>query len=277
MEKGEGTLRVGFIGAGNMAFAIAKGLINDGMLRSENIYASAPSMVNLSKMKDLGCNVTHDNSSVIKACYAVILCVKPHLAVSVLQDLQGKDCWNERKLIISVISGIQINALESYFPEGTPVIRGMPNIPISVSAGAFAFCCGKSATLADAGWVKELFIPLGLCEEVPENLLNVVCGLSGSGPAYVYTVIQAMSDGAVKMGLPRYLATKFAAQAVMGAAKMVLETGKHPDVLRDEVCSPAGTTISGLHCLERGGVRASFIDAVEAATLKAKEQSEFSK
>ena len=173
-------------------------------------------------------------------------------------------------MIISIAAGLPLAKLEGHLPGGARVIRVMPNTPALVGASATAYALGKAATAADGELAQQLFSSVGVAYQMRESLLDAVTGLSGSGPAYVYLVIEALSDGGVACGLPREVATRLAAQTVLGGAKMVLETGLHPGALKDMVTSPGGTTIEGLHELEKGGLRASLINAVRAAAEKSK-------
>ncbi len=185
-----------------------------------------------------------------------------------MAGLRGK--FTDNHLLISIAAGVTLTKLEGALPPGARVIRVMPNTPALVGAGASAFALGKSATAADGELAKKLLSAVGIAFQVKESLLDAVTGLSGSGPAYVYQFIEALSDGGVAAGLPRDMATKLAAQTVLGAAKMVLETGQHPGALKDQVTSPGGTTIEGLHELEKGRMRAIVMSAVRAATEKSK-------
>lgn len=263
-------MAVGFIGAGRMAQAMARGFISAGIIQAGNITASDtdPRMLNYMK-KDLGVNVTESNKEVVQKSRMIVLAVKPNVVSPVLQEVSNT--VSKEKLVVSIAAGIPIADIEKLLPEGSKVIRVMPNTPALVQAAASVLAPGRAVDDNDTELVIELLRCFGIAEPGSEKLLDAVTGLSGSGPAYAFTAIEALSDGGVKMGLPRDLATKLAAQTLLGAAKMVLETGKHPGQLKDEVCSPGGTTIAAMHKLERGGFRASLIDAVEAATLRAKE------
>jgi pyrroline-5-carboxylate reductase len=176
----------------------------------------------------------------------------------------------ERHLLVSIAAGVTLAKMEANLPAGIRIIRVMPNTPALVGASASAFALGKTATPDDGQIVSTLFSAVGVAFQVKESLLDAVTGLSGSGPAYVYMIIEALSDGGVAAGLPRDIATKLAAQTVLGGAKMVLETGLHPGTLKDMVTSPGGTTIEGIHELEKGSLRAALINAVRAATEKSK-------
>lgn len=263
-------MAVGFIGAGRMAQAMARGFISAGIIQAGNITASDtdPRMLNYMK-KDLGVNVTESNKEVVQKSRMIVLAVKPNVVSPVLREVSNT--VSKEKLVVSIAAGIPIADIEKLLPEGSKVIRVMPNTPALVQAAASVLAPGRAVDDNDTELVIELLRCFGIAEPGSEKLLDAVTGLSGSGPAYAFTAIEALSDGGVKMGLPRDLATKLAAQTLLGAAKMVLETGKHPGQLKDEVCSPGGTTIAAMHKLERGGFRASLIDAVEAATLRAKE------
>jgi pyrroline-5-carboxylate reductase len=194
--------------------------------------------------------------------------VKPDQVAAVLAEQRGN--FTNAHLLISIAAGVTLAKMEAALLAGTRVIRVMPNTPALVGEAAAAFALGKSATAADGELVKKLLSAVGIAFQVKESLLDAVTGLSGSGPAYVYQFIEALSDGGVAAGLPRDIATKLAAQTVLGAAKMVLETGQHPGALKDQVTSPGGTTIEGLHELEKGKMRATVMSAVRAATEKSK-------
>ncbi|XP_045181487.2 pyrroline-5-carboxylate reductase 1, mitochondrial-like [Mercenaria mercenaria] len=266
-------MAVGFIGAGRMAQAMARGFITSGIIKAGNITASDPDprMLNYIK-KNLGINITDSNKEVVQKSQMIVLAVKPNVVSLVLQEVSPT--VSKEKLVVSIAGGIPISFIEKNLPEGSKVIRVMPNTPALVLAAASVLAPGKEVDSNDTELVIELLQCFGIVEPGSEKLLDAVTGLSGSGPAYAFTAIEALSDGGVKMGLPRDLAIKLAAQTLLGAAKMVLETGKHPGQLKDEVCSPGGTTIAAMHKLERGGFRATLIDAVEAATLRAKELGE---
>lgn len=260
--------KVGFIGAGKMCQALIHGMTHSGILKNDDIWISAPSMNNLKQFEEIGCNVTHSNEEVLFHCMIVFLCMKPNILQKIGPEMKE---WKDNHLVVSVASGITLNCLQQFTPAKTHFIRCVPNTPSAVHAGASAIARGLYTTDDDVKMIIELMRTIGICEEVLESQINAICGLSGSGPAYVYTIIQSMADGGVKMGLPKPLALRFAAQTVMGASKMVLETGEHPEVLRDNVCSPGGTTIAAMHTLEKSGVRAAMMNAVETATLQAAE------
>jgi len=196
----------------------------------------------------------------------MFVAVKPDEVGDLLKEISPG--LNEKHLIVSIAAGVTLAKMEASVPPGTRVVRVMPNTPALVGASASAFALGKAATPEDAQLVTELLSSVGIAYQVKESLLDAVTGLSGSGPAYVYMIIEALSDGGVAAGLPREVATKLAAQTVLGGAKMVLETNLHPGALKDMVTSPGGTTIEGLHELEKAGLRAGLMNAVRAATEK---------
>jgi pyrroline-5-carboxylate reductase len=262
-------LTIGFLGAGKMATALAKGFVNAGLVTGKQIIASdVIQAASAAFAKEVGAKTTAFNPDVVKFADVLILAVKPHQVTEVLAEIH--DQFSEKNLFISIAAGVPLAKIESALPEGSRVIRVMPNTPALVGASASAFATGKSATSEDSALVQKLLASVGVAYQVKENLLDAVTGLSGSGPAYVYQFIEALSDGGVASGLPRDVATKLAAQTVLGAAKMVLETGQHPGALKDMVTSPGGTTIEGLHELEKGKLRGTVMSAVRAATEKSK-------
>src|SRR5579859_2984708 len=262
-------LTIGFLGAGKMATALARGFIQAELVGPKDMIAADPVAAARKHFTDeMGVATTEANAVVAKTANVLILAVKPDQCSSVLAGLRGNFTGNQ--LLISIAAGVTLTKLEDALPAGTRVIRVMPNTPALVGAGASAFALGKSATAADGELAKTLFSAVGIAIQVKESLLDAVTGLSGSGPAYVYQFIEALSDGGVASGLPRDIATKLAAQTVTGAAQMVLQTGLHPGTLKDQVASPGGTTIEGLHELEKGKLRGTVISAVRAATEKSK-------
>ena len=262
-------LKIGFIGAGKMAAALACGFIRGELASPREIIASDP--VDAARKHfaaEVSAKTVAANAEVAKFAGVLILATKPDQVSAALAEIRG--AFTENHLLISIAAGVTLAKLEAALPAGARVIRVMPNTPALVGAGASAFALGKSATVADGELAKKLLSAVGLAFQVKEPLLDAVTGLSGSGPAYVYQFIEALSDGGVAAGLPRDIATKLAAQTVLGAAKMVLETGQHPGALKDQVTSPGGTTIEGLHELEKGKLRATVMSAVRAATEKSK-------
>ncbi len=262
-------LSIGFLGAGKMATALAKGFVQAGLVAGKQIIASDISDVACAAFaKETGAKTAGSNSAVAKATEVLILAVKPDQVAGALADI--RDHVTEKHLLISIAAGVTIARLEAGLSGDARVIRVMPNTPALVGASATGFALGKYATAADAETARKLFSAVGVAFHVKEPLLDAVTGLSGSGPAYVYLFIESLSDGGVAAGLPREVATKLAAQTVLGAAKMVLETNQHPGALKDMVTSPGGTTIEGLHELEKGKFRGTVMSAVRAATDKSK-------
>ncbi len=265
--------KIGFIGGGKMGEALCKGIIKAGLSNVDNIMMS-DIVVERCKFlhHEIGVKVTQNNKDIVAFADVVVLAVKPQIMGEVLNTMKN-DITN-RHLVVSIAAGIPIKFIESRMPPGARIVRVMPNTPCLVSASATAYALNKYATNADSQLVSHLFSAVGRAFQLDEKYLDAVTGLSGSGPAYVYMVIEALSDGGVKMGLSRDVATILAAQTVFGAAKMVLETGQHPALLKDAVTSPGGTTIEGISTLEEGGLRSALIRAVEAATVKSKKLGE---
>jgi pyrroline-5-carboxylate reductase len=262
-------LNIGFLGAGKMATALARGFVNAEIVFPREIIASDPfDTARKTFAREIGAKTVAANVDVAKFANVLILATKPDQVSAALAEISG--AFTKNHLLISIAAGVTLAKLETALPAGARVIRVMPNTPALVGEGASAFALGKSATGADGELAKTLLSAVGVAFQVKESLLDAVTGLSGSGPAYVYQFIEALSDGGVASGLPRDIATRLAAQTVLGAAKMVLETGQHPGALKDQVTSPGGTTIEGLHALEKGRLRATVMSAVRAATEKSK-------
>jgi len=265
------TVCVGFIGAGKMATALAQGLIAAGFTEAQNVMASDVNAATRDMFTQAtGATTTASNRQVLEDSQVVILAVKPQALASLLNEITAD--VQPRHLIVSIAAGIRLATLESALGDRR-VIRVMPNTPCLVGAGASGYARGSHATWDDAELVARLLGTVGVAHEVPEGLLDAVTGLSGSGPAYVFEMIEALSDGGVLMGLPRGIATQLAAQTLLGAAKMVLETGEHPGALKDSVTSPAGTTIAGLRVMEQAGLRGILMNTVQAATERSRELS----
>jgi pyrroline-5-carboxylate reductase len=262
-------LSIGFLGAGKMATALARGFIRAGLVTAKQIIASdVNERARAAFTEETGAKTTGSNSEVAKFAEVLILAVKPDQVGGALGEI--RDGISDKHLVISIAAGVTLGKLEAGLGTDARVIRVMPNTPALVGSSATGFALGKSATSADAEIATRLFSAVGVAFQVKESLLDAVTGLSGSGPAYVYLFIESLSDGGVAAGLPREVATKLAAQTVLGAAKMVLETGQHPGALKDMVTSPGGTTIEGLHELEKGRLRSTVMSAVRAATEKSK-------
>ena len=263
------SLTIGFLGAGKMATALARGFIRAEIVFPREIIASDLSEVARAAFtKETGAQTTASSADVLQFANVLVLAVKPDQVAGILAEQRGN--FTDEHLLISIAAGVTLAKMEAALPADTRVIRVMPNTPALVGEAAAAFAPGKSATAADGELAKKLLSAVGIAFQVKESLLDAVTGLSGSGPAYVYQFIEALSDGGVAAGLPRDIATKLAAQTVLGAAKMVLETGQHPGALKDQVTSPGGTTIEGLHELEKGKLRGVVMSAVRAATEKSK-------
>ncbi len=260
----------GFIGAGKMATALVQGMLRARVARDDTIVASDPvEAARTSLQAESGIAVFESNLDVVKQSEVVVLAVKPQSMSHVLEELRR--AITPEHLVISIAAGITIESIVSGLGQHTRVVRVMPNTPALIGEGISAFALGKGARPEDAALVEDLLGAVGQSVKVTESMLDAVTGLSGSGPAFVYLMIEALSDGGVRAGLPRETASLLAAQTVLGAARMVLETGEHPAALKDQVASPGGTTIAGLHELEKGGVRAALIDAVVAATRRSAE------
>ena len=264
------TPAIGFVGAGNMAGALILGLIESKAIPPGRIVASDVKKERLRELaKKYGIKVTMDNHALVRECSVVVLSVKPQV-VDKLLTVIGPDIRGDH-LVISIAAGVPLAALEARLPAGTRVVRTMPNVAALALAGATAIAPGTHATARDLRAATALFEATGRVVTLDESLLDAVTGLSGSGPAYVMVMIDALADGGVKVGLHRDTALLLAAQTVFGAAKLLLDTGDHPGRLKDMVTSPGGTAIAGIHTLESGGLRRTLIDAVEVATRRAAE------
>jgi pyrroline-5-carboxylate reductase len=258
---------IAFIGAGQMARALAQGFVRAGLVRGESIAASDPSPAAREAFAKAvpGARLLESNGAAVGHGEVVFLAVKPQSVAAATADSGG--AVDESRLVVSIVAGIPLAKLAKQLGT-TRVVRVMPNTPCLVGESASAFCVGSGATREDSKLVAELLGAVGVAFQVEEHLLDAVTGLSGSGPAYGYVMIEALADGGVRMGLPRDVALTLAAKTMLGAAKMVLESGEHPAVLKDRVASPGGTTIAGLKALEDRGVRGALIAAVEAATRR---------
>jgi pyrroline-5-carboxylate reductase len=262
-------LSIGFIGAGTMATALAKSLIHAQIVHAKDIIASDPGeLAREAFTRTIGAKTTPSNALVVKSSNVVLLAVKPDQVTNVLAEIRGN--FTENHLLISIAAGVPLAKLETELQTGSRLVRVMTNTPALVNAAVSLFAVGKSALPADAELTQKLFSAVGVAFPIKEQLLDAVTGLSGSGPAYVFMFIEALSDGGVATGLPREVATRLAAQTVMGSAKMVLETGLHAGALKDMVTSPAGTTIEGIHELEKGHFRGTVMSAVRAGTEKSR-------
>lgn len=253
-----------------MGTALVEGAIRSGAVAAENITGVDPWQAARDHFAKATGAAVADGISALAGCEVILLCTKPHDVAAALRDASIAS-HGKPLLVISIAAGITLAALETAAAANLRIVRAMPNTPALVGKGAAGYCMGTRATREDADLARLLLGAVGVAVEVPERLMDAVTGLSGSGPAYVYLVIEALADGGVQAGLPRADALCLAAQTVLGAAAMVLETGGHPAVLKDMVTSPGGTTIAGLAELERQGLRAALMGAVAAATRRAAE------
>jgi pyrroline-5-carboxylate reductase len=258
-------VRFAFIGGGNMAEALVKGLLSGLGVKPQQIMATdvVPERCTYMQMT-YGITASADNKHAVQESTVVILAVKPQIMPTILEEIAP--VVNSEKLVISIAAGITLQTLQRSLGDSRRVVRVMPNTPALVLAGAAGISPGQAATAQDVALVEQIFNAVGRAMVVSDEMMDVVTGLSGSGPAFIFALIEGLADGGVLMGLARQTATLLAAQTVLGAAKMVLETGKHPGELKDMVTSPAGTTIAGMHALESGGLRGLMMEAVRRAT-----------
>jgi pyrroline-5-carboxylate reductase len=261
--------RLAFLGGGVMANAILRSLLQAGLVSPGQVSVSEIVPERREALAALGVRAVTTNGEAAANAEVLILAVKPYVVSAVLREL--RESLRAEQLVVSIAAGVTLGQIEADLPEGVPAIRVMPNTPVQVGAGAAALCRGSHATAEQAELVRQLFEAGGRCVEVTEAQMDAVTGLSGSGPAYVAVIIEALADGGVKMGLPRDVALTLAAQTVLGTGQLILETGEHPAVWKDRVSTPGGTTIAGLAALEEAGVRSGLIKAVEAATRRAAE------
>ena len=263
-------MTIGLIGCGKMGSALTLGAIKKGVFESHQVLAYDPVPAAIAALGN-GISAAKSLEEAIHESDILLLCVKPYQVSEVLAKIPPLVQSSNNLLVISIAAGVKIETMEESCNHQARIVRAMPNTPALVGEGAAAFALGKKATDADADFTEKLFGSIGIVYEVKESLLDTVTGLSGSGPAYVYTFIEALADGALLEGLPRDQALALATQTVLGAARMVADSSEHPSVLRDRVTSPGGTTIAGLAALEEGAFRSSAINAVKAATKKARE------
>lgn len=268
---GDFTPAVGFIGAGRMATALARGCLHSGLVSRDQMLAADPhsDARNAFASQVAGVQVFDSNEPILTQADLIILAVKPQVMLAVLADIAGLVA--ERQLFVSIAAGITLARLAEGLPSGTRLVRVMPNTPCLVGLGASCFSRGPTATQADARHVEQILSSVGQAFEVPESSLDAVTGLSGSGPAFIYRVIESLADGGTAMGLPAELALQLAAQTAKGAAEMVLTTGRSPAELREQVTSPGGTTLAGLNELAKLQGAEAFRDAVVAATKRSEE------
>lgn len=264
-------MKLGVIGCGKMGTALVQGAIRAGVVSVADVVGCDPFLGSREAfMKATGSRVVADLSEVASFGEVLLLCTKPQDLLAALGDA-AKSANGEARLVISIAAGVTLESLESVVPANFRIVRAMPNTPALVGYGAAGYCLGTRTHADDAQAAQSLLGAVGLAVQVPEKLMDAVTGLSGSGPAYIYMVIEALADGGLRSGLSRADAVRLSAQTVLGAAAMVLETGEHPAVLKDMVTSPGGTTIAGLAELERHGLRSALIEAVTAATRRSVE------
>jgi pyrroline-5-carboxylate reductase len=262
-------MKIGFLGCGKMASALLEGVVHSGAIERANlaVWNRSPEKTSALAGK-LGIEISASGEALAESCAVIVVCVKPADADAALAPLQPALAG---KLVISIMAGITLPRLQTMTGLAARLIRVMPNTPSLIGQGASAYSLGETANEADARLVEKIFRSVGTIVAVPEKLIDSVTGLSGSGPAYVYLIIEALADAGVLVGLPRELSLQLAAQTVAGSAAMVLQTGQHPAQLKDAVTSPGGTTIAGLEALEKSGLRAALLSAVRAATARSRE------
>lgn len=262
-------MKIGFIGCGNMAGAMIKGILKSNLIDSQNIITSDPDIIKLNNMKnELNILVSEDNLEVAKHSDILFLSIKPNKYKDIINEI--KDNVDGNTIIITIAAGIRLKDTEGYFGKAMKIVRVMPNTPALVGEGMSALSPNDRVDKEELEQVVSIFQCFSKVEVIEEMHMDTVTALTGSSPAYVYMFIEALADGAVLKGLPRDKAYKMAAQAVYGSAKMVMETGKHPGALKDDVCSPGGTTIEAVYSLEKNGLRAAVIEAMEKCIDKAK-------
>lgn len=267
--SGMNNKKIGFIGTGKMGEALIKGILAAKLIPPSGIHASDADFAKLQALeKEYKINICRDNCAAVINSDIMIIAVKPQIVPAVLDEIKNSV---KNQLIISIAAGVPLETFENALPRGTKVVRVMPNIAATVKAAATAISPGSAASKEDLSIVSEIFNSIGRTVILPEHLMDAVTGLSGSGPAYIFMIIEALADGGVYSGLDRNTAKLLAAQTVLGAAKMVLEDGSHTGELKDMVTSPGGTTIRGIRVMEERGVRIAMMDAVIAACERSKE------
>ncbi len=273
LSQALGSRTIGFVGGGNMAGALIRGLTHSKIVDASRIQASDVKPERLEELATkYAIETTADNEALVRRSDVVVIAVKPQIVDRILAAIGAG--LKPGALVISIAAGVPLDAIEARLPEGTRVVRSMPNTAAIALAGATAIAPGRHATNDDITVARAMFEAVGRCVVLDESLLDAVTGLSGSGPAYVMLMIEALADGGVKVGLGRDAALLLAAQTVYGAAKLQLDTGEHPGRLKDMVTSPGGTAIAGLHTLESGGLRRTLIDAVESAANRSAQLGE---
>lgn len=261
--------KIGFIGCGNMGSAMLAGILNNGIFQKEEIIVSHHTKESAEKTRSCyGVQTTLDNNEVVKEAQIIFLAVKPFAYEAVLEEVREE--LGEEHILVGIAPGKTTEWLLKNVGKSIKIARLMPNTPAQVGEGMTGICCNEKMTDEDVALLKKITDSFGKTEFVPEYLMDAVVAASGSSPAYVYMMIEAMADAVVSLGMPRKQAYAFVAQAVLGSAKMVLETGKHPGELKDMVCSPAGTTIEGVRTLEQKGFRSAVYEALKASADKGK-------
>ncbi|MBW6510382.1 MAG: pyrroline-5-carboxylate reductase [Desulfuromonadales bacterium] len=261
--------KIGFIGGGNMAEALIKGLLASNFPAAK-LVVSEPIESRRNHLHDaFGVSLAESNPELVDLCEIVVLAIKPQIVDEVLSQIAP--VWIDTKLMVSILAGVTCTSIEKKFAGAPRVVRVMPNTPALVGEAASTICSGTHAGKGDLQIVRELFESVGMVQLIDERQMDAATGLSGSGPAYIYTVIEALADGGVREGLRRDVAHALAVQTVVGAALMVRETKVHPAILRDQVCSPGGTAITGVSTLEKKGLRTTLMEAVSAAATRSRE------
>lgn len=259
--------KIGFIGTGNMAEAMLRGILSHSFVKREELIGSDPSEAGRTKISSTyGITVTANNLEVVQQSEVIILAVKPQYYQTVIDEIH--DSIQKEQLIVSIAPGKTLDWLAERFPEGSKLIRTMPNMPAMTGEGMTAVCVNPQVTPQEQEYVQALLQCFGQAEYISEGLMDGVVAVSGSSPAYIFMIIEAMADAAVLQGIPRAQAYRFAAQSVYGSAKMVLDTGKHPGELKDMICSPGGTTIEAVRVLEQHGLRSTIMEAMKACADK---------
>jgi len=261
--------KIGFLGGGNMGEALIRGIVKTGVVPPEELFVTDVRQERLEELaRTYGLHTFSDNALLVRRADVVILAVKPQILKAVLEEIAP---GTPGRLLISVAAGVSTAEIRRHLPSGPRLIRSMPNTPALVLEGATAIARGRDLVPGDLETAQEIFAAVGQVVVLDEEHMDAVTGLSGSGPAYIALVVEALADGGVKVGLDRKTAMTLAIQTVLGSARLLLETGTHPGQLKDMVCSPGGTSIAGVHTLESGGLRRALIDAVERATLRSRE------
>lgn len=262
--------RIAVLGAGNMGTALIRGMLTAHWCKPQNIAATTRHPERAQALgKELGIQAKAGNAEAAAWASTIVLGVKPQILHEVLQDIAP--AVTKDKLVVSIAAGVTTKTIESYLPAGTPVVRTMPNLGVTVQLGATAMCRSEHAKPEDLQVAQAIFESVGIAVEIDEYLMDAVTGLSGTGPMYIFQIIEGLSDAGVKVGLSRPVANQLVVQTVLGSAKLVQVTGQHPGLLKDQVTSPGGTAIAALHKLESGGMKALLMDAVETAARRSAE------